>query len=188
VIELLGDILPVVVVVALKTSRTEPVLVRILMARHAGSGNAEESPAHISNFDHLPLGGSNVFRAVAAVTTEAGMLAFKRIAGLLVIEVFLIPSSEGEVETVVLRMAARALLTRPGLDSVGSMQPAVGSQALSDFGVTLQAFEHRLPASQFVATGALRGAIQRLMSSRERSRRYLRTGETGGQKQQGGQC
>jgi len=61
------------------------------------------------------------------------------------------------------------------------MQPSVRGQALRDLSVTVQALEYRVAASELMATGALRGAVEGLVSLREGTGRDLSTGETGGQ-------
>lgn len=61
------------------------------------------------------------------------------------------------------------------------MQPSVRGQSLRDLSVTVQALEYCVAASELVATGALRGAVEGLVSLREGAGRDLSTGEAGGQ-------
>ena len=100
------------------------------------------------------------------------MLTFEQISGLLVVEVLGIPLDQGEVFTIVLRVAASALLAGARRNVVGGVQPLAGGKPGADFGVTFQTFPGRL-STELVATGAICRSVQRLMGLRERSGRDL---------------
>ena len=65
-IKLPGGVLPVGVVVALRTILPETATVRILVAGRAGSAQPEERPGHVVNLDQLLLRGRNPGRSMAA--------------------------------------------------------------------------------------------------------------------------
>jgi len=104
------DRLPVGVVVALDTIRTESPFVRILVAGGAGLRNAQKAARKVLHLDRRALRWDNMIGAMAASTSHAGMLAFENITGKFVIEGFGIPLDERKILTVVFRVTARALL------------------------------------------------------------------------------
>ena len=104
------DGLPVGEVVALDTIRTEPPVVRILVAGGAGLRNTQKAVRNVLHLDRRALRGGNMVGAMAASTSHAGVLAFENITGKFVIEGFAIPLDERKILTVVFRVTARALL------------------------------------------------------------------------------
>lgn len=104
------DRFPVDKVVALLAIGAEPPLMRILVTGRARLRNAEKCPADVFDFDERSLRPGNVFRTVAFVAGESGVLAFERITSLLVVERVGIPLYDRKIFTVVVGMAADAPL------------------------------------------------------------------------------
>lgn len=95
------DGLPVVIGMALKTIRSQPSIVLILVAGDAVRRNTQEGPTEILDFDDWPLSRRYMLGGMATGADQSGVLAFKSVASLLVVECFRIPFDEGEVFTIV---------------------------------------------------------------------------------------
>ena len=104
------------------------------------------------------------------------MLAFKQIARLLVVELVGIPLDEGEIHSVVIGVAAHALLARAGRNMVGTVQSPLSVDTLADVGVAAAAFELRLSATNFVTIGAVQCTVEILVRPGEGAGRNLRGG------------
>ena len=65
-----------------------------------------------------------VFR-MAPIASQSGVLTFKPVTGLIVIEALDIPLDQREVFPVMFGVTARTLLARAGIDVVGRMQALV---------------------------------------------------------------
>ena len=102
------------------------------------------------------------------LTFQPRVFASKDVSRLAMIEGLDVPLHQGEVFTVVFRVAACAFMARSRGNVVGGVQPSVRRQAPGDFGVTVEALERGLSA-ELVAAGAVRRSGQGLMWPRERA-------------------
>ena len=169
-----SNCLPVVVVVALQTVGTQPPPVLILMARCATRGNAQKCPIQILDLDARALVCRHVVRRMASLAGQPRMFALEEISRFLVVEGLDVPSHQGKIFAIMFGVAADALLTRPGLDVVESVQAFSLRDTRADFAMTGDATEGRLAGGNFVARSAIRGPIQCLMCPGKRSRGNLR--------------
>ncbi len=119
--------------------------------------------------------GRDVRRVVAFIARQAGVLAFKQVAGLLVIESLGVPLDQREIFAIVFGVAAGAFLARSGWNVIGGVKTLVGGETGRDLGVTVQTFQGCL-AAELVATGAVGRSVQGLVRARQWSGRNLRRG------------
>ena len=103
------------------------------------------------------------------------MFPFQAVSRQAVIKLLLrrLPVHKVEVFAVVLEMAAHAILAVWVLHLNFGVIPMLCRQPLCNFFVTIQAFKDWSVAAKLVATCALRGSGQGLVSFREWSRRNL---------------
>jgi hypothetical protein len=62
---------------------------------------------------------------------------------------------------------------------IGTVQPALGGDSRANIGVTADALELRLAASDFVTIGAVHGPVEKLVLPRQWAGRNLRRGRSG---------
>src|SRR6476646_8429182 len=105
------------------------------------------------------------------IAGKPSMLAFKKVASFLVIELVGVPFNEREVRTVVIGVAAYAFLTRPRGNVIGGVQPALVGHARPNIRVTADAAELRLATTDLVAVRAMHRTVQELVLPRQRARR-----------------
>jgi hypothetical protein len=158
---------------ALQTVWTETTAVLIFVARNTCSRNSEESLVQVFVLDGTSLVRWDTVGSVATTTGEPCMFAEKFVAGRFMVESSRIPFDQREVDTIVFRVAAGTFRTRCGVNMISRMKTAMRCNSGGNLGMTVQAFEHRLTTAHFVTGSALRGTIQRLVSSREPPRRDL---------------
>ena len=113
---------------------------------------------------------------------QPGVLALENVPGIFVIEGFDIPLDQRKIFTVVLGMAAGALLAGTARNVVAGVQSLMSREPASDFGVTVKAFEGSLTA-EFMATGAIGGAVEGLVRPRQWAWRNLRRSTSTGPRQ-----
>jgi hypothetical protein len=166
------DALPVHETVALHTVRTEAALVLVFVATDATRRESKIRPAGILDLDGCAFLGRDAGRIVTLITAQALVLALQQVSRIFVVEGLDVPLDQREVFSVVLRVAAGAFLTGTGRDVIGGMQPLARREPGSDFGVTVQTLQRRLPA-KLVATGAVGGSVQRLVRPRQGSGRFV---------------
>ena len=176
VIKLSGSILPIDEVVALQAILTKTAFVEVLVASHASLRDPEERLAQVLHLDLGALGGRDFVGGVALVACQTGVLAFKQIPGLLVVELILIPLDESEIYSVVIGVAAHALLARAGRNMVGTVQSPLSVDSLADVSVAAAAFELRLSATNFVTVCAVQCTVEILVRPGEGAGRNLRGG------------
>ena len=169
VVELTFGVLPVNEVVALNAIWAETAFVTVLVARGAGLRDPEEGLAEILHLDGGALSSGNLVGRVALVAGKPGVLAFQQIAGLFVIELIRVPLNKRKVHSVVIGVAADALLTGTRRYVIRTVQAALGGDARTDVGVAADAAELRLTAADLVTVGAVGGAVERLVRAGERS-------------------
>ena len=104
------DRLPIDEVVAGSAILAQPPLVLILVASDASGGKAEIGSAGVFDLDRGAFLGRNVRGIMALGALQPCMLALENVPGLFVIKGFDIPLNQWEIFTVVLGMAAGALL------------------------------------------------------------------------------
>lgn len=150
------------------------------MAVRAGRRQAQQGMVAIPHPDGDALRLHDVLRIVAAVASQAGVLAHQRIAGLAMIELALrrVPFDDVEVLAVMLGVAAGAVFVKLRV----LYHPRVISAAFGNTGanlyVTTQAAEARRAGAEYVANAAFGWTTQLCMSVRERAGRYLCPGRT----------
>lgn len=123
VIELPGGIFPVGAVMTLRAFCAQATVVRVLVAGCTGRAQSEKGPAQIPDPDRRSPRGRNVLRRVTEIAAKSRVLALQYIASLFVIKVLGVPLDQLEVQAIVLRMAARAILARSSLHPISSVQP-----------------------------------------------------------------
>jgi hypothetical protein len=178
VIELSGGIFPGDEVVALQAILSETSFVKVFVARHACLRNPQKGLAEILLLYVRALGGGDFIGQVAFIAGQAGMFAFQQVSGFFVIEFVRIPLDQRKIFAVVIRVTAHAFLAGARGDVIGPMQPAFGGDSRANIGVTADALELRLAASDFVAIGAVQRPVEKLMLPRERAGRNLRPGRS----------
>lgn len=104
------DLFPVDEVMARLTSCTETAFVEIFVACKAASGEAEISAIQIFRLDRGPFLLRNMGGGMTFVAGKAGMLAFKDVSRLLVVESMDIPLDERKIFAIVFGVATGALL------------------------------------------------------------------------------
>ena len=104
------------------------------------------------------------------------MAAVQRITGFPVIEFVEthIPANRDEVFTVMVGVALGALGVGRSLPKKRRVKSAIVGEPLADFGVAGKTPELPFPTTANVATGAVRGAVERVMRLRKRTGRELR--------------
>lgn len=157
-----ADLLPIFEIVALLTGRAEAAFVGILVTAGARGGETEIGTAKVLDFDGRTVGDRNMGRVVAFVAGQADVLAFEHVPGFLMIEGVDVPLDQREVLTIVLGVAASALLAGTDGNVVGGVETSVGGEPSRNLGVTVETLESRLPA-ELVTSGAVRGTIERLV-------------------------
>lgn len=173
-------VLPVGCVVAALAILAELALVEILVAGEAGAGQPEETPALVLVTDQPAKLRLNMLRSMALPALHGGVLAFQQVAGFGVVELFLrrFPVNELKVFAVMLGVTANAVFVRRRGFHHRGMETLSGGKALPDFRVAIQALE-RAAGPEFVATGALGDAGERLVGFGQRAWRNLRMGLRG---------
>lgn len=166
------DLLPILEVVAGLAIRSEPPFVLVLVASEASRRQPEERPIQILRLDGRAFWRRDVRSSVALITSKPGVFSFQQVPSFFVIERLRVPLDEREIFAIVLGVASRALLTRTGWNVIGRVQTAVRGKPSSDFRMTLETLQCSLPA-KLMATGAIRGSVQRLVRTRKRARRDL---------------
>ena len=101
------------------------------------------------------------------------MLAFEDVPRLRVVKGLGIPLDDGEVLAIVLRVATHTLFARAWVEVISSVQSLSIDKAGSDLCMTIETLEVRLACTQLMTSGAVGGAVQRLMRTGKRARRYL---------------
>lgn len=117
---------------------------------------------------------------MAFLTRNAGVLAFQLVARQPMIELFLrwLPMDQTEVFSVVVQVAVHAVLAVRAFHLQARMVAVVRSQPSRYLFVAIEALEGRHAGAKLMATRALRGTRQGLMSFGKRPRRDLRVGRS----------
>src|ERR1700686_1160438 len=147
----------------------------VFVAGDAAGRKAKVSSGRIFYLDRGAFLGRDVRRVVTLITSQAGVLAFEQVAGLLVIEGLEVPLDQRKVFAIVLGVAAGAFLTGTGWNVIGGVKTFAGSETGRDLGMTVETLQCCL-AAELVATGAVGGSVQGLVRARQWSRRNLRSG------------
>lgn len=146
-----ADRFPVGEVVALLAIRPQTALVGILMTRDASLRNAQEGLVQVLYLDHRMFRGRNMIGSMTAVTGQARVFRLQRISGLFVIKGAGIPLHDWKIFSVVVGVAAYAILARPRVLLVGGVEPAVSRDARGNLRVTLQTLEGWFSSGKLVA-------------------------------------
>lgn len=150
--------------------------VHIAVTGRAGWVERGEGRVRVVTLEYGAVLRIDVFRGVAPGALEPRVLAFEFPAGLLVIE-FLLgygPSHHAVIQSVVLGVAAGAIVAAATGLYLRGMIAALLSQAISDFLVAIQAAELRRPRAEDVTPGALQRPIEIAMRLAEWTGRNLR--------------
>jgi hypothetical protein len=173
-VELSGSIFPVDEVVALQAILSQSPFVKVFVASYAFLRNPQEGLAQILLLYVGALGRGNFLGQVAFIAGQAGVFVFQQISGFFMIELGRIPLDQRKTHAVVIGVAAHAFLAGARGNVVRTVQSAFGRYSSANIGVTADALELRLAASDFVAIGAVHGAVEKLMLPRQRPGRNLR--------------
>ena len=157
------------------TSRSQATFVLILVAGDASGREAEVGAVRVLDLDGRAFLRRDVRGIVAFVAGQAGVLTFEQVTGVFMIEGLDVPLDQRKIFSVMLGVAACALLAGTGGDAVSGVQSPARRKTGCDLGVTIQALQCRL-STKLVATGAVGGSVQGLVWAREGSRRNLRGG------------
>lgn len=174
VIKFLGGF-PTLDVVALGAFVAELSLVRIGVTGRAGRRLAKKGFRLILVLDERFDGGQHVRRGVTLFARDRGVFTVKVVAGQSVVELLLrrFPVNQTEVFTVVLQVAANALLPIRILHLHAEVVAVFVGEGFGDFFVAIEAFESGSFGTEDVARIALRGSGQGRMCLGERTRRDL---------------
>jgi len=104
------DRLPVGVIVTLQTTRTQPSLMRVLMAGSAGLRYSQKTARQVLHLDRSALLRCDVIGTVAASASHARMFSFENVSGKFVVERLGIPLDQRKILAVMFGVATRALL------------------------------------------------------------------------------
>ena len=168
----LGGLFPVNDVVALDAVLAQLPFVKILMARHAIGRQPKKSLCDVLHLDLRTFAGRNMRGRMTFRTSNSRVLPFQLVPRLVVIESAGIEAQDGEIQSIMFGMAARAIL-RTGLLDDPPMVAATGVNPRSDFGMAVDALQ-RDRSAKLMAGRALRNPVERLMRLRQRPRRDLR--------------
>jgi len=163
VIKLSRGVFPIHEIVTLQAILPQSPFVEIFVARSAGLRDSQERLTQILRLDVGSLGRRNLFRKMALVASQTGMLAFQQVSSFLVVEFVRIPLDQRKIGTIVIGVAAHAFLAGTGRNVIGAVQPLLRGHSRADIAMTADAFELRLPASNFVAIRAVQGTVKELM-------------------------
>jgi hypothetical protein len=166
---------PVREVMTLQTIVSELALVHVLVAGHAILRQSEKGPREIFHLDERALIGHHVAGHVAFLAGHVGMLAFQLVARLQVIELILrrLPVDQAEVFSVVLQVAADAIPAVRILHSQPGVVAMIRRKTLRNLFVAIEALESWRAGPELMATRALGGSAQGLMSFGKGARRNL---------------
>lgn len=165
--------LPIGVVVALGTIHTQPPLMRILVASRAGLRNTQKAARQVLHLDRRALRGSDMLGSMASSASYPGVFAFENITGELVIEGLDVPFNERKILTVVLGVAAGAVVAGARRNVVGSVEPLARGKSGCNFSVAVEALQ-RGRGTELVTSRTVSCAVQRLVRPRKRTGRDLR--------------
>lgn len=168
------DGFPVVVGVALKTILAQAPVVLVLVTGHTIRGNAQKGLIQVSNFDRGARGRRYVLGAMTAIAGDPRVFALEDVSRLLVVEGCDVPFDQRKIFSVMLGVATHASLAGARAKVVRGVQTLPAGNTRSNFAVAIHTSERCLPGGQFMAGGAVAGAIERLMCPRKGPRRNLR--------------
>ncbi|MBZ5593639.1 MAG: hypothetical protein LAP39_15475 [Acidobacteriia bacterium] len=146
------------------------------VARGASVGNPEISVVRVLDPNAFPRVRGHVVCRVAAVASDLGVLAGKRVAGLPMIELVVrrFPFDDVEFRPEVLGVAADAILVAGNVFRDFSVETLLVCKPLPDFSVATRALKFSRPETERMARGTLRRSLQTGMRLRQRSRGDLR--------------
>lgn len=167
------DCFPINIVVTLLAIGTQAALVNILVARGAGLGCPEKCSRQVLDLDDGARRRGNVFRGVAFVTGDTLMFPFENVAREIVVEGLGVPLDQGKVFTVVFGVAFGTSVIVALWQFICGMQAFASTEPASNFSVTADTLERR-GGTEFVAVGAVKSTIERLVGAGKRAGRNLR--------------
>jgi len=167
-----GNCLPIGIVVALGTVRTQPSLMWILVAGSAGLRNSQKAARQVLHLDRRALRSRNMLGRMASSACYSGMFALENVTGELVIEGLGIPFDKRKILAIVFRVTAGALITRTGRNVVSGVESLMRGQPGCNFSVAVHASE-RGPGTELVTSGTVGCAVKRLVWPRKRTGRDL---------------
>jgi hypothetical protein len=135
------DCLPVVEVMTLLATRTQPSLVRILMASSASLWYPQKTARQVLHLDRSALLRCDVIGTVAASTSHAGMFSFEKVSGEFVVESLGVPFHQWKILAVMLRVTARTLFARPRRNVVGGVEALVSGHTSCNLSVAFDALQ-----------------------------------------------
>ncbi len=166
--------LPIIVGMALQAVLPQPPLMVVFMASGARGGKTQIRLAQILNLDRRPLALRDMLRRMTLGAGKTRVFSFECISGLLVIEALDVKFDQRKILAVVVGVATGTLLAGSRLDVVRRVQSLVGLDAGSNFRVAFTAPKSWGPTRQLMTGRTVGGTVQRLMGTRQRSRRNLR--------------
>ena len=174
-IELLG-LFPVRKIVAARAIVAKLAFVRIGVAGNAICRKSQIRSGEVLFLNQRPLGRCDVHWRMAFLARDAAMLFNQRIAGKPMVELpeRWLPVHQRKVGSIVFEVAAHAIIAIRILHSNLRVETAMIGQSLCDLFVAVEALERRRACTELMAGGALRRAVQGLMSFRKRTGRNLR--------------
>src|SRR6202521_4617126 len=139
------------------------MLVRV--AAHTITRQAQVGAVQVFDLDTRTPGRRNVLGLVTFLAGYPGMFSFEHKTRLIVIERFAarVPVNHIKIQSIVIGVAARALLARGIRSDEGGMQASLVDHAVADFRMAFQTFELRGASCQIVALRAVCRPTQGLM-------------------------
>ena len=170
-----GRILPGILRVAIGAPVAQLAGMHIAMARCAGGFETGKRGVEVVTREHGAVLRIDVFGGVALRALELRVFSFEFPSRLRVVEFVLgrRPSHQPVIQSVVLGMASRAVVTaRTGFHLPG-MVAALLRQAMGDLLVAIQAAKLRCSRAEHVAPGALQRSLEIVVRFAERTGRHL---------------
>lgn len=168
-------LLPCILRVAIGAPPAQLTLVHVAMAACTGCFQTGKRGVEILTLEYRPVLWIDVFSGMALGAFQLRVFPFELPSGLRVIQ-FLLgdrPSHQAVIQSVVLRVASRAIITARTFHLCGVIAAFV-SQPMGNFLVAFQATELRRSRAEHVATGALQWPSQVVMRFAKRAGRHLR--------------
>ena len=170
-----GRILPGILRVAIGAPVAQLAGMHIAMARCAGGFETGKRGVEVVTLEHGAVLRIDVFGGVALRALELRVFSFEFPSRLRVVEFVLgrRPSHQPVIQSVVLGMASRAVVTARGGFHLCGMVAALLRQTMGDLLVAVQAAELRRSRAEHVAPGALQRSLEVVMRLAERTGRHL---------------
>ena len=173
-IELAGG-LPIIETVTPHAILAQLTLMAVNVAGEAVARETQKCSVQILDLDRRSFGGRDVRGSMALLASDGSVFPLECITCLSVVEFLLrrFPVDHLEILTIVIRVAADAILAARLKIDDGRVESPMGNQSQGDFRMALQTLQTLASHGQAVTRNALSGTVKGLMSTRKRPRGNL---------------